>query len=280
MLKKLRRERKDSAIDVSPLPLRGAAMASVSEENSNSNTTTTTTMGIGFFDLPAELRNEIYELVISDATLNLPTPHLLSALRKPGGKLRLKKKKPGTTAPINSLLLASKQTRKEYLSVLLSTIPVEISIHDLDFTHLTRVSSSLNAADLASLHANKNLALHLHTRNCTQRSLQHLLRWLAFRAAQPASQRLPWRYEFPLGRLLPPSTMGKVRLLRELEYYADSVATLAVDLETEAQRAELAEVVRAHEVQAAALEEDLEWLGQRSKALSRNVRGLAGGGFY
>jgi hypothetical protein len=72
--------------------------------------------------------------------------------------------------------------------------------------------------------------------------------------------------------------MGRVRLLRELEYYADSIAALTVDLEAEEQKAELGRVIQAHEAKATWLEDDLGWLGQRSKVIGRNVRGLAGGG--
>jgi hypothetical protein len=276
MLKILRRERKDSAIDVSGASRAGSS-ATVSLVTTTTSEDTTSHMkasGISFFDLPAELRNAIYDFVISDATLSLPT-NLFSGSKKP--KLRLKKKKSSATPPINGLLLASKQCRKEYLSVLLSTISVVVEIKDFDFDNLMRVSATLSPEQLESLQSNRQLTLHLHTRNCTQKSLHHLRAWLEFRHQQPASQRLPWKYEFPLDRLLPPTTMGRVRLLRELEYYADSIATL-VDLEAEEQKAELGRVIQAHEEKAQWLEEDLEWLGQRSKAMARNVRGLAGGG--
>ena len=187
------------------------------------------------------------------------------------------------------------------MSVLLSTISVAVEIKDFDFDNLMRVSSSLNPEDLESLQSNRNLVLHLHTRNCTQKSLTQLRAWLDFRAQQPPSQRLPWRYEFPLDRLLPPTTMGRVRLLRELEYYADTIATL-VDYSSTAQAGdgrtgkeveggkgkevmnsgreeELRRVMQAHEEKAQWLEEDLEWLGQRHKSMAVHVRGLAGGGF-
>lgn len=278
MLKILRRERKDSAVDVGSASRAASSTtvasvnATVPEENSG-DMTTNTTPGISFFDLPAELRNAIYECVIADATLSLPM--LFAGPRK--AKWRLKKKKSSSTPPINGLLLASKQCRKEYLSVLLSTISVVVEIKDFDFDNLMRVSSTLSSDELESLQSNRHLTLHLHTRNCTEKSLRQLRAWLEFRAQQPQSQQLPWKYEFPLDRLLPPTTMGRVRLLRELEYYADSIATL-VDLDTEEQKAELARVIQAHEEKALWLEGDLEWLGQRSKSMARNARGLAGGG--
>jgi hypothetical protein len=305
MLRKLRRERKDSAIDVSPADSRAGSSVTITptvsmgSASSTDDTTPPPTRpaGISFFDLPAELRNEIYECVISDATLSLP-PNLFAGARKP--KLRLKKKKSSASAPINGLLLASRQCRKEYLSILLTTISVVVEIKDFDFDNLMRVSATLNPEDLESLQSNRNLVLHLHTRNCTQKSLTQLRAWLDFRAQQPSSQRLPWRYEFPLDRLLPPTTMGRVRLLRELEYYADSIATLVdhaptvqagegvmahsgeggkgKEAEDGGRKEELARVMQAHEEKAMWLEEDLEWLGQRHKAMAVHVRGLAGGG--
>jgi hypothetical protein len=272
MLRKLRRNSREPSEDVSSLASRvdsssTVAIESVTEENAVSR--------ISFFDLPAELRNAIYESVISDATLSLPTS-LFNVSRKP--KLRLRRKKNSASPPINGLLLASRQCRQEYLSVLLSTISVVVEIKDFDFENLIRVSAMLSPEELESLQANRNLMLHLHTRNCTQKSLIQLRSWLEFRSTQAPSQRLPWNYEFPLYRLLPPTTMGRVRLLRELEYYADSIAALTVDLEAEEQKAELGRVIQAHEAKATWLEDDLGWLGQRSKVIGRNVRGLAGGG--
>lgn len=65
--------------------------------------------------------------------------------------------------------------------------------------------------------------------------------------------------------------------MRELEYYADNVSTLAADVE-EGQKAELLAIIDAFESRAMALEDELGWAGQRSKSLPRNVRGLAGRG--
>ena len=80
-----------------------------------------------------------------------------------------------------------------------------------------------------------------------------------------------------MDKLLPATTMGRVRLLRELEYYADTIATLVVDVE-EGQQAELQKIMHAFETKANWIEDDLGWLGQRSKTMPRNIRGLAGGG--
>lgn len=76
---------------------------------------------------------------------------------------------------------------------------------------------------------------------------------------------------------LPPSTIGCVRLMRELEYYADTIATLAVDVEEE-QQDELAAIIDAFECRAVQLQDSLGEAGDRTISNARNVRGLAGGG--
>ncbi len=227
-----------------------------------------------FFDLPAELRNEIYELVTLDATLTLPST-LFTGTISQKAKLALRRRKPVSVANINGLLLASRQCRQEYLSILLSTINVVVEIKDFDFDNLMRVSSSLNETDIRALQSNRNLCLQLDTRNCTQKDLGAIRKWLVFRTEE--RNQLPWRYEFPLSKHLPPSKVGCVRLMRELEYYADNISSLAADVD-ESQQAELLAIINAFESRAMALEEELGWAGQRSKSLPRNVRGLAGGG--
>lgn len=274
MLRKLRRSTKESSDDNSPA-LReredSAIVMSINPDKERHTTPTPSPSGrLQFLDLPAELRNCIYEFVICDATLSLPTSGSIS--RK--SKLLMRRRKQ-TETPLNGLLLTNRQLRREYLSMLLSTASVVVEVKDFDFEHVARVSSALAYADMKALQSNPNLVLHLVTQNCTAKDLAQLRRWLDFRKGNDTN--LPWNYEFPLDRLLPATTMGRIRLLRELEYYADSIATLVVDLE-EGQRAEIKRVIEAFESKAMWLEDDLGWLGQRSKSITRSVRGLAGGG--
>lgn len=232
---------------------------------------------VSFFTLPAELRNDIYEQVISDATLTLPAT-LCTATIGQRAREALRRRKPRPSANnINGLLLASKQCRHEYRSILLSTVSVVVEVKDFDFANLIRVSSSLRQDERRSLQANPNLHLHLDTRNCTKRDMASLRRWLEYRAN--AETQLPWHYEFPLTRRLPPSTMGEVRLVRELEYYADTLSGILFDLPEE-QQSELRAVIDAFESKATALEQHLGRLGQRSRSFSRDLRGLAGGGVH
>ena len=239
-----------------------------------------TPRGPNFMDLPAELRNRVYEFLISDMTLSLPSPSNgpLSSLRKGKSRLALfrrNSRQASTETPLNGLLLANRQLRQEYLSMLLATASVVVEVKDFDFEQVARVSSALAYADMKALQSNRNLKLQLVTQNCTTKDLASLRRWLDFRKGNDTN--LPWNYEFPLHRLLPGTTMGRVRLLRELEYYADTIATLVVDLHGQ-QQYEIKQIIEAFEIKAKELEDDLGWLGQRGKSVSRGVRGLAGGG--
>lgn len=251
--------RQDSAID----PMAPAAGAEASEALTSLDKTS-------FLSLPAEIRNAIYEFVICDATLSLP----MSATGSRRFRQRFQRRKQIET-PLNGLLLANWQLRREYLSILLSTARVVVDVKDFDFEEVARVSSVLNASDVQALQSNSHLVLQLATQNCTDRDVSRLKRWIEFRKSKGAD--LPWKYEFPLDRLMPGTTMGRVRLLRELEYYADTIATLVADFDG-AQQDEVQQIIHAFECKAMELEEDLGWLGQRSKASSRAVRGLAGGG--
>lgn len=268
MLKKLRRPSKDAFDTPPPRTDSGIEMPVATAQNALLRRLT-------FFDLPAELRNEIYEYVISDATLSLPC-NIFSATISQKARLALRKRKPLPTANINGLLLASKQCRREYLSILLSTISVVVEIKDFHFEQLIRVTSSLNDIETNALRSNRNLTLLLDTRNCTTKDLASVRRWLDFRHKDDRAN-LPWKYEFPMIKHLPPSTIGCVRLMRELEYYADTISTLTVDVEEE-QQDELAAIIEAFESRAMQLQDSIGAEGDRTISNARNVRGLAGGG--
>ena len=77
-------------------------------------------------------------------------------------------------------------------------------------------------------------------------------------------------------KLLPPSTMGKIRLQRELEYYSDSIASLDPGDNDE----ELQAIIEAFESKINFIDDELKWLGQRVKSAPRQLRGLAGGGLH
>ncbi|KAK4502223.1 hypothetical protein PRZ48_005648 [Zasmidium cellare] len=134
-----------------------------------------------FFDLPAELRNDIYSLAASDLILHLFNPSTKTQKQK----------------PIPALLLANRQCRNEFLPILLSTATIKASITDFDFSPLLRVTGSLYATELKSLRANPNLKISLRTKKCTNDAYPNLRRWCINRAS--SLDRLPWSYGLDMG---------------------------------------------------------------------------------
>ena len=265
MLRKLRRNSKEP-VDIDGPTVDLEAVKEPLDQDDDSQPRLT------FFDLPAELRNAIYEFVVSDTTLTLPSSLFAAPKRS---YLPLKRRKSIPT-PINGLLLTSRQCRQEYLSVLLSTVSVVVEVKDFDFESLIRVSSSLGEQEAKALQTNKHLTLQLCTQNCTSKDLILLRRWLEYRRS--CKVNLPWRYEFPES-LLPSTMMGRVRVLRQLEYFADTISIMVVDVEPDLQP-ELKAITDAFESRAVWLEDVLGWVGHKSKTSPRNLRGLAGGGVH
>lgn len=153
---------------------------------------------------------------------------------------------------------------------------IAVEVKDFDFEGVMRVSSALDTAEVQALLLNPNLTIQLVLQNCRPRDLNNLRKWLDHRRDHPI--HLPWKYEFATDRLLPPTTNGRIRLLRELAYYADTISMLAPELH-ETQKAELRLIVGALLEKVEWLEETVGRPGERSTNYSRNVRGLAGGGW-
>ncbi|KAK5128567.1 hypothetical protein LTR85_003238 [Meristemomyces frigidus] len=257
ILKKLRRSSKDAISELQPgsRPDSLATQPSILAATDASRPT--------FFDLPAEIRNAIYELCTTGTTLSLP------ASKKERNKL---------PPEVSGLLVASRQCRKEYLPLLYSTAPVIVEVRDFDFTNIMRVVSSLYSRELKALRENPHLCIRLRTRNCTTDNLNALRRWLANRA--DSLDRLPWRYEVAV-----PASNGVIarcRLnMREMEYYAARLARLQVRLEDTLQW-ELESIIAAFDGKAAAIAK--ESLDGHATGVDFNspsaARGLAGGGIH
>ncbi|KAK3075877.1 ferrochelatase hem15 [Teratosphaeriaceae sp. CCFEE 6253] len=184
MLRKLRRGSKDST------PVYAERRDSVIATQPP-NPIPSTPGRLTFFDLPAEIRNEV----------------------------------PST--PVCGLLLASQKCRKEYLPLLYSTTPVVVDIKDFDFQNLTRVIGGLYSTELKALRANRRLIIRLRTLNCTKANLDGLRRWLGNRA--DSLDRLPWQYEVFIADTA--GRIGCFRQSREIAYYGERLARLQVKLE-------------------------------------------------
>jgi hypothetical protein len=248
MFRKLRRGGKDTGVESKP-STRQNSIVIIQPEATQPNKLT-------FFDLPAEIRNQIYELVASDAILTLP----------------LQKKETKTPPPVPGLLLASHQCRKEYLSLFLSTAPVIVEVKDFEFRHLIRVVGSLYNSEFKALRLNRNLCIHLRTQNCTRENLASLRKWLIKRG--DSLDRLPWRYEVvhtpPSGRI------GYFRLSRELKFYCERMGRMQIGLEDTLQW-ELQAVIAAFERKGEELDRGLQGVRPGIQE-PRTLRGLSGGG--
>jgi hypothetical protein len=174
MLKNIRRNSKQF------LESRRKSVASIpSRPDPDPSPTTLRPRTLTFFDLPAELRNAIYEHVAKETRILVPLPS---------------KKPPKVLPPTPSLLLVSKQTRQEYLSLLLEHATIAFQVRDLDFHHVIRITGSLYSSELKSLRCNANLTIRLWLDKVDPdlKSMAALRRWLVNRSS--ALDRLNFEY--------------------------------------------------------------------------------------
>jgi hypothetical protein len=188
MFNKLRRKSKDQA---SPL-----ATATPSHPKHH-DLDDSTRKPITFYDLPAELRIKVYELVASET------------------KLSLFSNSPKPQPP--SLLFVTRQIRAEYRPILLSLAPVQAHIYDYDFSPLIRLIGSLYSTELKALRTNNSLiiSVHLTDYEVTKRDNMTLLRRWAVKRSEHLD-RLPWSYELavdPPGGIFYPAARERLRRL-------------------------------------------------------------------
>lgn len=164
MLNKLRRKSKDSTQAVATQRTTTTGL---------SITTPKIHKGLNLFDLPAEIRNVIYELCASTTSL------VVSDLKK-------------TTCP--TLLLTSHQVRREYAPVLLASAPIAVNVSNFDFRPTSRLIGSLFSTELKALRANSRLTINLHiTKLPNKDDIAHLRRWATRRSEH--MDRLAWTYK-------------------------------------------------------------------------------------
>jgi hypothetical protein len=184
---------------------------------------------ITFFDLPGEIRNQIYELSAHNATLRIVEN---SSSRKPKASRAVDP----TSMP--GLLLASKRCRQEYLPILLSTAYIEASITNFDFKNVMRVIAGLFPTELRALRENTNLVLSLLVPSSgSQNEFANIRRWASNRAV--ALDRLPWNY-----RLAPESLSVASSGLRRSCYYRMTFMFSAVEESLRWEMSHLINVVR------------------------------------
>ena len=173
--------RRKSAPIVTPDP----TPASTSDSSSKSTRTT-------FFDLPAELRNVVYKQIAEETKILVPIPS---------------KKAAKTPPPIPSLMLASKQTRQEFIPLLLEHGTIAFQIKDWDFQPLIRLLRSLYSTELKSLRCNGRLRVCIWLERMDDSGPDRLRKWLVFRSQ--GLDRLALGYGVVWGRytqIIPTST--------------------------------------------------------------------------
>lgn len=141
---------------------------------------TTKSGGLTFFDLPAEIRNAIYEDVARQAHIRIPLPSKKNSDKQP-------------YQPTPSMILVSKRTRQEYTPLMLELATISIVVKDFDFHNLRRIISSLYRTELKAIRLNTHLTIHLRAEKCNKDSLSNLRRWLVNRSE--GMDRLPWHYD-------------------------------------------------------------------------------------
>ena len=161
------------------------------------------------------------------------------------------------------------------MPLLFSSARVHVNVRDFDFRNLMRVVSSLYSTELKALRENPNLRIKLWTHNCTRENLASLRRWLVRRSG--AMDKLPWVYDVQLMPSL--NSMGRIRQMRELQYYIRALMELCTQLD-ESLQWELRAIADAFDQRAQELEKELNWTTAFSRIAPsvRDARGLSGGG--
>lgn len=138
-----------------------------------------TTKKTCFYDLPAELRVEIYKLALENVKIHvLP---LKSHLRQ--------------YCP-HALVRTSRQVRHEVLPIIHSNCSIHATVTDFNFTGLLAFLARIPPDDQAYLLKNDHLSVRLCTTLSPPGNLESLRRWLHYRADTCRPQP-NWRYSGP-----------------------------------------------------------------------------------
>lgn len=123
-----------------------------------------TSSQVSFLGLPAEVRNDIYEHLASQTTLIIGTPH-----RKP--------------PPVIGILLACKQTWREYRTLLLTNATIAVHVVDYNFSNLIRAFELMRQENISILRDNKNFWIELYLSHVPSREHRKALQaWCIYRA--------------------------------------------------------------------------------------------------
>lgn len=168
-----------------------------------------------FFDLPAELRNVIYEHIACETSILVPLPST--------GKKSTKV--PQGTCP--SLILASKQTRRECIPLLLEHGKIQFQVHSFQFENILRIIRSLYSSELKALRRNGRLTIKLHMEKMNRDTLASLRRWLVDRSTHLDRLNFSYTITWPKhSQIIPTSTQ-----VHKVNIYMQRRAVLSQALE-------------------------------------------------
>lgn len=145
--------------------------------------------GTCFFDLPPELRIEIYRLALSSVRIHILPPNC-SSLNNP-----------------HSLVLTSRQVRNEVLPLIHNSCPIRIDVTDFNFDGLLAWMARMPPDQEANLRKNTQLKIQLCTTTTatgkkdkvcnSMKNSPSLKRWLHIRADKHRPQP-DWVYSGPI----------------------------------------------------------------------------------
>lgn len=141
-----------------------------------------------FFDLPAELRIEIYRITLKGITIHiLPTSPKHGTDTPDNGSRR-----PPSPHP---LLLASKQVRNEVLPLMHASCPIQCAVTDFNFDGLLLWIKRVPPHEETHLKKNKNLTIILNTAEpSVPKTMESMRKWLHMRADKCRPQP-DWKYK-------------------------------------------------------------------------------------
>lgn len=141
-----------------------------------------------FFDLPAELRIEIYKLALRNVTIHiLPTSSKHGADTPDNSSRR-------QSSP-HALTLTSRQVRNEVLPLMHSSCPIQCAVTDFNFDGLLSWIKRVPPHEEMHLKKNKDLTITLNTAEPNvPKTMESMRKWLHMRADKCRPQP-DWKYK-------------------------------------------------------------------------------------
>ncbi|KAF2483781.1 hypothetical protein BDY17DRAFT_154784 [Neohortaea acidophila] len=155
--------------------------------------------GTCFFDLPAEIRIQIYTLILENVIIHItPTarpssPHATATINNSEDKGSSSSNDASMQHHPHALLLTSRQIRLETQPLMQSLCPIKAAVTDFDFSGLLTWLARIPSAQQSQLTKNTRLCVQLCTTSKVPGDLPTLRRWLHDRADK-CRPVMKWNY--------------------------------------------------------------------------------------